>query len=439
MERHIFKSLRDWAADPKRKVLLLRGARQVGKTYAARELGKDFENFFEINFEEEKPVREFFSGSLNPTGIVAKLAAYYARPIVPGKTLLFLDEIQACPEAISSLRFFHEKIPGLHVIAAGSLLEFALSEIPSFGVGRISSFFMFPMTFAEFLNAVKDKALRDAALAAGFDKPLEQALHQRLIDRLREYLLIGGLPEVVQSYLDRNDLRHTQDVLDDLINTIKTDFAKYKKKSPTTRIGEVFESVAAQSGSKFMYSNVPSGSSTAALQDALNLLVDAGIVHKIHHSSAGGIPLGAQVNPRKFKAVLFDTGIHQRILGLDLADYLLAKDFKTINRGSIAEVFVALELIAHQSLHQKSDLYYWHREEKSSNAEVDYVIQSGESILPLEVKAGTKGQMQSIRVFMSERKLNKGIRISMENYATLGDIDILPLYAVEKLFAPAPR
>lgn len=439
MERHIFKHLKDWAADPKRKVLLLRGARQVGKTYAARVLGKDFENFFEINFEEEKPVREFFAGSLNPTGIITKLAAYYARPIIPGKTLLFLDEIQACPEAINSLRFFHEKIPGLHVIAAGSLLEFALSEIPSFGVGRISSFFMFPMTFDEFMTAAKDKSLHDAALAASFDNPLEQALHQRLIDRLKEYLLIGGLPDVVQSYLDRNDLRHTQDVIDDLISTVKTDFAKYRKKSPATRIGEVFESVAAQSGSKFMYSNVPSGSSTAALQDALNLLVDAGIVHKIHHSSAGGIPLGAQVNPRKFKAVLFDTGIHQRILGLNLADYLLAKDFKAINRGSIAEVFVALELISYQSLHQKSGLYYWHREAKSSNAEVDYLIQSGESILPLEVKGGTKGEMQSIRLFMSERKLNKGMRISMENYATLGDIDILPLYAINKLFVPAPR
>jgi predicted AAA+ superfamily ATPase len=436
MERIIFKHLKDWAADPKRKVLLLRGARQVGKTYAARVLGKSFENFLEINFEEEKPVRDFFSGSLNPTGLIAKLAAYYARPVVPGKTLLFLDEIQSCPEAISSLRFFYERIPELHVIAAGSLLEFALSEIPSFGVGRISSYFMFPMNFAEFMNAAKDKALHDAALAADFDNPLEQALHQRLADRLKEYFLIGGLPDVVQSYLDRNDLRHTQNILDDLISTIKTDFAKYKKKSPTQRIGEVFESVAAQSGSKFMYSNVPSGSSTAALQDSLNLLVDAGIVHKIHHSSAGGIPLGAQANPRKFKAVLFDTGIHQRIIGLDLADYLLAKDFKAINRGSIAEVFTALELISYQSLHQKSDLYYWHREAKSSNAEVDYVIQSGKSILPLEVKAGTKGQMQSLRLFMSEKKIKKGIRISMDNFAALDDVDILPLYAIAKLSAP---
>lgn len=435
MERCIFKHLRGWAADSRRKVLLLRGARQVGKTYAARELGKDFDNFLEINFEEEKSVREFFSGSLNPAGIISKLAAYYAHPVVPGRTLLFLDEIQACPEAISSLRFFHEKMPELHVIAAGSLLEFALSEILSFGVGRISSLYMFPMTFAEFMIAANDKALHDAALAAGFDNPLEQALHQRLIDRLREYLLIGGLPEVVQCYLDGNDLRRAQANLDDMINTIKTDFAKYKQRAPTQRIGEVFESVVAQGGAKFKYSNVPSGSTTAALHDALTLLVGAGIVHKIYHSSAGGIPLGAQVNPRKFKAVLFDAGICQRILGLDLADYLLAKDFRAINRGSIAEVFVALELMAYQSLHQKSDLYYWHREAKSSNAEVDYVIQRGESILPVEVKAGTKGQMQSIRAFMSERNLDKGIRISMENYATLGDIDILPLYAIQKLFA----
>lgn len=223
-------------------------------------------------------------------------------------------------------------------------------------------------------------------------------------------------------------------ILDDLISTIKSDFSKYKKRHPIQRIGEVFESVAFQSGSKFKYSNIPSGSSTAPLNDALNLLVDAGIVHKIHHSNANGIPLGAEINPRKFKAVLFDTGIHQRILGLNLADYLLAKDFNAINKGSIAEVFVALELLTYQSLHQKSVPYYWHREAKSSNAEVDYVIQGGESILPLEVKAGTKGQMQSMRAFISEKKLKKGIRISMENYATLGNIDILPLYAIKKLF-----
>lgn len=435
MERYIFKHLRDWSADPKRKVLLLRGARQVGKTFAARVLGQDFETFLEINFEEEKSVREFFSGSLNPEGIIQKLSAYYATPITPGKTLLFLDEIQSCPEAISSLRFFHEKMPELHVIAAGSLLEFTLSELPSFGVGRISSLFMFPMTFTEFMYATKDQALCDAALTANFDTPLEEPLHQRLIERLRQYLLIGGLPEVVESYLTTRDLRHIQVILDDLISTIKTDFAKYKKRSPIQRLGEVFESVAFQSGSKFKYSNIPSGSSTAPLNDALNLLVDAGIAHKIHHSSANGIPLGAEINPRKFKAVLFDTGIHQRILGLNLADYLLAKDFNAINKGSIAEVFVALELIAYQSLHQKSALYYWHREAKSSNAEVDYVIQRNESILPLEVKAGTKGQMQSMRAFMSEKNREKGIRISMENYASLGDIDILPLYAIQKLFA----
>ncbi len=434
MKRHIFKHLRDWSADPRRKVLLLRGARQVGKTYAARVLGQDFDNFLEINFEEEKSVKEFFSGSLNPEGIVRKLSAYYATPIIPGKTLLFLDEIQSCPDAISSLRFFHEKMPELHVIAAGSLLEFTLSEIPSFGVGRISSLFMFPMTFTEFMYAAKDNLLCDAALSSNFDNPLEEPLHQRLIERLREYLLIGGLPEVVESYLKSHDLRYTQVILDDLISTIKTDFAKYKQRSPIQRLSEVFESVAFQSGSKFKYSNIQSGSSTAPLNDALNLLVDAGIAHKIHHSSANGIPLGAQINPRKFKAVLFDTGIHQRILGLNLADYLLAKDFNAINKGSIAEVFVALELIAYQSFHQKSALYYWHREAKSSNAEVDYVIQRSERIIPLEVKAGTKGQMQSMRKFMSDKKLEKGIRISMENYATLGDIDILPLYAIQKLF-----
>ena len=197
---------------------------------------------------------------------------------------------------------------------------------------------------------------------------------------------------------------------------------------------DVFESLVFQAGQKFKYSAIASGSSAAILGDALNLLVNAGIAYKIHHSSARGLPLGAQVDPRRFKTVLFDIGIHQRLLGLDLSSCLLARDFKAINRGHVAEAFVAQELLAYGNPSRKPNLHYWHREARSSNAEVDYVIQAGDTVLPVEVKAGTKGQMQSIRLFMAERKLSKGIRVSLENFGTLGDIDILPLYGIRRLF-----
>ncbi len=433
MNRDAFRSLSEWADAPDRKVLLIRGARQVGKTYAVRELGRRFDHFLEINFEKQKQVQEFFSDSLDPAPIVRKLSAFFATPIEAGKTLLFFDEIQACPNAISSLRFFYEDMPDLHVVAAGSLLEFALGEIPSMGVGRISSFFMYPMSFSEFMEALGDKAVLEMAMESDFSQPVDEPFHTRLVDRLREYLLLGGLPEVVKTYARTQDIRTAQTRLDDLIVTIKDDFAKYKDRAPVARLTEVFESLVFQAGNKFKYSEIASGSSAAILGDALNLLVSAGIAYKIHHSSARGLPLGAQANPRRFKAVLFDVGIHQRLLGLDLSSFLLARDFKAINRGHVAEAFVAQELLAYANPSRKPALHYWHREARSSNAEVDYVIQAGDTMLPIEVKAGTKGQMQSLRLFMAERGLSKGIRISLENFGTLGDIDILPLYAVRHL------
>ena len=436
MNRDAFQDLDAWTTAYDRRVLLIRGARQVGKTYAIRRLGEKFEYFLEINFEKQKQIKPFFSDSLDPATIVRKLSAFFDIPIIPGKTLLFLDEIQACPNAISSLRFFYEEMPELHVVAAGSLIEFALNEIPSMGVGRISSFFMYPMNFNEFLEALGDKPILEMMLEADFLNPLDEPFHIRLIERLKEYLLVGGLPSAVKSYVETQNLRTTQTYLDDMIVTIKDDFAKYKERSPVARLTEVFESLVFQAGGKFKYAALASGSSAAILGDALNLLVHAGIAYKVHHSSARGLPLMAQVDPKKFKTVLFDIGIHQRLLGLDLSNFLLSNDFKAINSGNIAEAFVAQELFAYSNISSKPNLHYWHREARSSNAEVDYVIQTGNTLLPIEVKSGTKGQMQSIRIFMKERGLSRGVRISLENFGTLGDIDILPLYAIKHLFQP---
>lgn len=434
MERDAFRFLADWAVNPRRKVLLVRGARQVGKTYAVRHLGQSYEHFLEVNFERDRPVRSFFEGALEPETIARKLSAYFSVPVIAGKTLLFLDEIQACPEAIAALRFFQEDMPGLHVVAAGSLLEFSLEQIPSMGVGRISSHFMCPMSFCEFLGAVGDESLRDMMLAADPMHPLDAPFHDRLTDRLREYLLIGGLPEAVQTYVSQRDLRAVQTVLDDMIVTITDDFAKYRDRAPVLRLTEVFESIPFQAGSKFKYAAIGAESSTPPLKHALDMLEKASIAHKVFHTSARGLPLGAQVNAKKFKVVLFDVGIQQRLLGLDLSKRLVANDFKAVNRGGVAEVFVGQEILAYSSPAGKTALHYWHREARSSNAEVDYVMQVDDTILPIEVKAGTKGQMQSIRIFMQDRALEKGVRMSLENFGTLGNIDILPLYATRCLF-----
>jgi predicted AAA+ superfamily ATPase len=432
MERTIDKELIRWKQGKNRKVLLLRGARQVGKTYSIRKLGHGFKNFIEVNFEETPEVKTFFKESLNPHELKGKLSIYFDASIKAGETLLFFDEIQACPDALKSLRFFYEKMPELHVAAAGSLLEFALQEIPSFGVGRIKSLFMYPMTFSEYLIAAGEQRLENAIRKASPKNPLSPVIHEKILDKLKIFQLLGGMPEVVETYLLERDLLLCQEVIDEILTTVKDDFAKYKKKFPAILLEEVFNSIVYQSGSKFKYSNISNGK-TQGYKDALDLLVKAGLAYKVYHTAARGVPMGAQINEKKFKVLILDTGIYQRVLGLDLSAYMISDFGSLINRGNLTELFVGLELIAHGSPRLHPELYYWHREARSSNAEVDYVIAKKGKVVPVEVKAGTRGQMQSMFIFLSERNLDEGLRISGENFAVYDKIKTIPIYALKNI------
>lgn len=433
IKRNIDIELKKWKNESKHKPLLIRGARQVGKTKTIREFGEKFENLIEINFEESPRLKKLFSDELSPLTICENIAAIFKTSIIPGKTLLFFDEVQECQEAIASLRFFYEKMPELHVIAAGSLLEFALSEMPTFGVGRIRSMFMYPMSFSEFLNGAGENQLHTKIKESNPGKPINEVLHARLLDLTRKFICIGGMPEVITNYIESGDLNKCQQLLDDLIISIRTDFTKYRKKSPVTRLNEVFSGVISQAGQKFVYSKASSQATHNQIKEALQLLIKAGLVITVTHSSANGIPLGAGANPQKQKMLVFDTGIFQRIMGLNLEDFLLTDKFEVINKGYIAEQFVGLELLKSESCYQNPSLYYWHREARSSSAEVDYVIQISQEIVPVEVKAGTKGSMQSLYLFLKEKNLKKGIRISNENFSVYNNIEVYPLYAVDNL------
>jgi predicted AAA+ superfamily ATPase len=433
MKRDIEKVLENWRMEAEHKPLILRGARQVGKTFSVRALGRQFPHFAEVNFEETPDARLFFTEALTAAPICEKLAAFTGVPIRPGETLLFLDEAQACPEALASLRYFHEQIPGLHVVAAGSLLEFALQQIPSLGVGRITSRFMHPMTFLEFLDAIGDGALREICDQATFDKPVDAPFHRRLLERLRTYMLVGGMPAAVGAYAETHDLPRVMSVLDDLILAFQDDFGKYRKRTPTERLNETFRSVAAQTGGKFMCASVNREVKSTAILDTLALLTQAGLAHQVFHTHAQGLPLGAQVDSRRFKALLFDMGIHQRLLGLNVPAHLTASEVALVNGGSLAELFVGLHLVAHQAAHRRPELFYWHREARGANAEVDYVIQHGNTVCPVEVKAGVRGGMQSMRQFLKEHAVPFGLRLSMENFGRIHDTGILPLYAAHRL------
>ncbi|MBI5538942.1 MAG: ATP-binding protein [Bacteroidia bacterium] len=433
MNRYILRELEKWKKDQKRKSLLLRGARQIGKTYIIRELGKQFKYFLEVNFDSESEIRQFFDGNLNPNEICTKLSAYYNIPIVDGETLLFLDEIQICKPAIQSLRYFHERRPNLHVVATGSLLEFALEEIPSFGVGRITSLFMYPMSFNEFLEAAKQTGLIKMKKKASPESSLDETFHKNLTDWIKKFMIVGGMPEAVKTFIDTGDLIQTQRILDNIIISLEDDFAKYKSRINVGRLKDVFRSVMNQSGNKFNVSKSSENGNQVQKNEALEMLIMSGLCYKVLHSSANGLPLSIGKNSKIFKVIFFDTGIIQRSLKLKMADFITAENLNQINKGNIAEQYTGIELIKNLFTHSKPELYYWHREKRSSSAEVDYLLELNNKILPVEVKSGTQGKMQSLHIFMESKKTNIGIRISLENFSKYQKIEVFPLYAIERI------
>ena len=433
--RNIDNELLRWKDDEERKPLLVRGARQVGKSSSVRKLGEYFESYLEINFEEYKRVHSLFEGDLTPQVLCENLSIMYDTEIVPGKTLLFFDEIQACIPAISSLRFFYEKMPELHVIAAGSLLEFALAEIPSFGVGRVRSIYMYPLSFDEFLKGMGQEKLFNLKSNANTQRPLAKALHDKLLELLKRFLVIGGMPEAVRKYVTNNNIKECQKVLDDLISSFRADFTKYKDKIPSVRIGEIFESVVHQAGGKFVYTKASQNLNTLQIKEALELLIMAGLVIPVTHTSANGIPLGAEVNLKKRKMLLLDTGLFQRLMQLDISELLFSNELKLINKGGIAEQFIGLEIIKNSSCFQQTELFYWHREALNSNAETDYLIQKQNEIVPIEVKSGTKGSMNSMFLLKKKKKAKYGCRLSLENFAEYENIKVYPLYALANILA----
>ena len=431
--RKIDDVLKKWAEATDRRPLLLRGARQVGKTTAVRNLGKQFSNFVEIDLNEKPQLHPLFDGKLSPQEITEQISLLEGQPIVAGKTLLFIDEIQACPDAINRLRYFYERYPELHVIAAGSLLEFALAELPSFGVGRIRSVFMYPFSFNEFLNAAGQGAFIEAIEKSGPEKPLSVPAHEKLLQLLRKFMIIGGMPEIVSHYLETKDINAARSLLDALITSYRDDFKKYRSKANPILINTVLDAVARQGQGKFVYSKVGQDIRTSQVKEALQTLILAGLVYPVTQTSANGIPLGTEVNHRYRRMQLLDTGILLRILGLALDDILLNTDIKLVNRGGLAETVVGTELVKAQPVDAPAQLYCWHREAKDSDAEVDFVIQTEGAIMPIEVKSGVSGSMHSMRIFLKEKQLPKGVRTSLENFSAYQEIEVIPLYAIGKL------
>ncbi|MEA3480242.1 MAG: DUF4143 domain-containing protein, partial [Bacteroidota bacterium] len=269
---------------------------------------------------------------------------------------------------------------------------------------------------------------------ASAEKPIIPAFHEKLKEYLRYFLLIGGMPETIKTFIgNRTDMISVQNVLSDIATSYYDDFAKYKRRIPVLRLREVMNSVVKQAGGKYIYSKAGSLSNPAQAKEALDLLEMAGLIYKVYHTSGQGVPLGSGVNFKKFKCLLHDSGIFQQIAGLRITDLMVAENIDMLNKGSIAEAFVGVEFIKYSQETEKKQLYYWHREKRGSNAEVDYLIEEGTQIVPVEIKSGTTGKMQSMNLFINEEKSTKGIRISLENFSQYGKITVIPLYAVSNL------
>lgn len=450
IDRIIDKYLLEWKDQEGRKPLLLRGARQVGKSSAVRNLGKSFKYFAEVNFEKQKAAASFFTGDIDARLIASKIANYIDVPVVPGQTLLFLDEIQDCPEAIMSLRFFREDYPELHVIAAGSLLEFALEELPTFGVGRIHSLFMYPFTFDEFLFASGNKGLVSMCHQCDAEHPLDDAFHQKAIDLLRIYLLVGGMPEAVAKWVETGDFHKCQSVHNDIILTYQDDFSKYKKRVDPELLRCTMRGVCHQIGSPLTFSQVPGGYRSSQIREALRLLTLAGLVIPVVSSAANGIPLDAESDENRCKYLFLDTGLLLNVLELDgrsskqmIEQIMAGTPQDLVNKGSIAEMFAGLEIMRHKEPIQRHKMYYWEQLGKSV-AEVDYLEASDCKVLPIEVKSNTQGGMKSLWMLMRSKDMHDAVRTSLENFGEFEYTDaqdndakrhvrILPLYALSML------
>ena len=435
LQRKIDDELLRWKVSEHRKVVLLRGARQVGKSSAVRKLGETFEYFVEVNIERderEKNISAIFEKGFDVKRICKELSQIYEIPIEPTKTLLFFDEIQNSIPVISSLRYFYEDMPDLHVIAAGSLLEFALEKVPSFGVGRIRSLFMYPFSYDEFIRAtgatILADALRDATPETGFSNSSHHKCKQLLLD----FMYIGGMPEVVAKYMESNSLLECQTVLEDITQTFYNDFAKYKYRANVSLLQEVFGAIIEQTGGKFTYNKASKTGNHLQIKECVELLEKAGLIYPVTHSSANGLPLSAEINRKIRKYLIFDTGIYNRFMKLNYNE-LSTERLEQVNRGALTELFAGIEIMKSSAVNFPLSLYYWVREKTGSNAEVDYIVQQNKNIVPVEVKANTKGSMQSLFQFLTEKKQPFGIRCSMENFGTMDKVKIYPLYAAGKI------
>lgn len=401
---------------PARRPLILRGARQTGKTWLVRACAEECgRGLIELNFERDPALARLFN-SRDPRETLRTVEAYTGAPIKPQNALLFLDEIQAAPEVLANLRWFAEEMQELPVIAAGSLLDFALAEHAfSMPVGRIGYLYLEPMSFEEFLEAVDEHPLCKFLQTWQPPAPIPTPIHERALSLFKTYMLVGGMPGVVDVWRNSSSWLACSEIQQALLATIRDDFAKYARRIPHGRLLNILHTVPRLLGQKFKYAAVDRDTRAAALKQALDLLCQARICHRVMHTDGTGIPLEAGVRERIFKIIMLDTGLASAALGLSLHPSTGDQnEVLTVNAGGLAEQVIGQLLRTAERRFVDPALYYWTREKKGSEAEIDYMIQHGKTIVPIEVKSGRIGSLKSLHLFMAQRNLPLAVRFNAE-------------------------
>jgi len=450
MQRQQLQFLHKWIHDNNRKPLIIRGARQVGKSTLVELFAKELKKtLLNVNLERYPELAQIFS-TKDPEQIIQQIEFLPNMENINKDAVLFLDEIQAVPEAIPALRYFYEDKMELPVLSAGSLLEFILSD-PSFSmpVGRIQYLHMGPMTFTEFLDAIEEKKLSSFILDYEPGQIIGEIVHKRLLDLLRSYYYVGGMPEAVAVFADTKSYKKVSQVHNSIIETYREDLPKYAGSRNLNRMLNVFNFVARNVGKKIKYSNISAQDQSSTIKKDIELLSMARIIGKVTHSNCSGLPLQAAINEKAYKAIFLDVGLMNAICGLDWRVVSQMNDIKLINEGSIAEQFIGQHLQSLLSDTPNRELVYWVRQGKSSNAEIDYVVSMAGTIIPIEVKAGATGTLKSLHQFMGNKQAKFGIRFDTSlpsinqintviNSTKLSkkisySLITLPLYLIERL------
>ena len=418
MYREYIEFLKDWKQRKTRKPLIIRGARQVGKTYLIEQFAGEFEIFITINFEKNIEYKDIFITN-NVIDILENISLAFGTKIVAQKTLLFLDEIQVCPEAITTLRYFYENIPELHVIAAGSLLDHVLNDMNySMPVGRVEFMYMYPLNFREFLLANDENMIVDFLSSYHPGKNISIVIHNKLLKLLRTYFFIGGMPEAVKVYIETSDLLEVERVHESILTSMEIDFSKYDKNSNYDYLRMVLRYVPRGIGKKFKYVNVNFSVKSAYLKQAFRKLEMSRIVHRISATSSANIPLIQHVKDNVFKPLFFDIGLATHLVKVRLMDL---ENLMLVNEGDLAEQFIGQQLLTQKPFFIDKELFYWIREKRDSNAELDYLVETGNKVIPIEVKAGKSGTLKSLHVFMLEKHKELAVRFNTD-FPSLVDV-----------------